>query len=96
MPKVLQVVIYTSVSDEAKLADYAVLAGPAMMAKGARFLARGLPIAVREAGQKTRTVVIEWPSMEAADAGYNSDEYQAAIKALDGGAGREFRYIEAV
>ena len=60
MPKVLQVVIYTSVSDEAKLADYAVLAGPAMMAKGARFLARGLPIAVREAGQKTRTVVIEW------------------------------------
>lgn len=57
MPKVLQVVIYTSVSDEAKLADYAVLAGPAMMAKGARFLARGLPIAVREAGQKTRTVV---------------------------------------
>ena len=34
--------------------------------------------------------------MEAADAGYNSDEYQAAIKALDGGAEREFRYIEAV
>ena len=96
MPKVLQVVIYTSVSDEAKLADYAVLAGPAMMAKGARFLARGLPIAVREAGQKTRTVVIEWPSMEAADAGYNSDEYQAAIQGIDGGAEREFRYIEAV
>ena len=40
--------------------------------------------------------MIEWPSMEAADAGYNSDEYQAAIKALDGGAEREFRYIEAV
>ena len=96
MPKVLQGVIYTSVSDEEKLADYAALAGPAMMAKGARFLARGLPIAVREAGQKTRTVVIEWPSMEAADAGYNSPEYQAAIKALDGGAEREFRYIEAV
>ena len=96
MPKVLQVVIYTSVSDEEKLANYAALAGPAMMAQGARFLARGIPVAVREAGQKTRTVVIEWPSMEAADAGYDSPAYQKAIAALDGGAEREFRYVEAV
>ncbi|MGY9012845.1 MAG: DUF1330 domain-containing protein [Rhodobacterales bacterium] len=96
MSKILQVVIYTSILDEEKLAKYAVLAAPAMIAQGACFLARGIPVAVREAGQKTRTVVIEWPSMEAADAGYNSEGYQEAIRVLDGGAIREFRYIEAV
>ena len=94
MSKVLQVVIYKSVSDEEKLAAYAKL--PAMEKAGAKFLARGVPIAVREEGQKTRTVVIEWPSMEAADKGYNGPEYQAALEALDGSASREFRYVETI
>ena len=95
MSKVLQVVIYKSVSDEEKLAAYAKLALPAMQ-KAAKFLARGVPVAVREEGKKTRTVVIEWPSMEAADKGYNSPEYQAALEALDGSASREFRYVETI
>ena len=93
MSKVLQVVIYKSVSDEEKLAKYAALALPAMEKAGAKFLARGLPVAVREEGP--RTVVIEWPSIEAADAGYNGPDYQAALEALDGSASREFRYVEA-
>ena len=96
MSKIIQVVIYKSVSDEEKLAKYATLAGPAMMAAGGRILARGLPVAVKEAGEPTRTVVIEWDSLEAAEKGYSSDGYQAALTALDGGAIREFRYIEAV
>ena len=61
MSKVLQVVIYKSVSDEEKLAKYAALALPAMEKAGATFLARGLPVAVREEGQKTRTFVIDCP-----------------------------------
>ena len=96
MSKIIQVVIYKSVSDEEKLAKYAALAGPAMMAAGGRILARGLPVAVKEAGEPTRTVVIEWDSLEAAEKGYSSDGYQAALTALDGGAIREFRYIEVV
>ena len=40
MSKVLQVVIYKSISDEEKLSAYAELAGPAMKAAGAKFLAR--------------------------------------------------------
>ena len=76
-------------------AKYAALALPAMEKAGAKFLARGLPVAVREEGQKTRTVVIEWPSIEAANAGYNGPDYQAALDALDGSASREFRYVEA-
>ena len=37
MAKVLQVVIYTAISDDAKLAAYAKLAGPAMQAAGGVF-----------------------------------------------------------
>ena len=94
MTKVLQVTIYRSISDDAKLASYAELAGPAMVAAGAKFLARGIPVAVKEEGQKTRTVVVEWESLEAAEAGYNSIGYQEALKKLDGSAIREFRYVE--
>ena len=96
MSKIIQVVIYTSISDEKKLARYAELAGPAMIAQGAKFLARGMPVAVKEAGQSTRTVIIEWESMEAAERGYLSKGYQEALAALGDGAIREFRYVEAV
>ena len=96
MSKIIQVVIYKSVSDEEKLAKYAALAGPEMAAAGGRILARGTPVALKEAGEATRTVVIEWDSLEVAEIGYASDGYQAALSALDGGAIREFRYVEAV
>ncbi len=96
MSKIIQVVIYKSITDENKLQQYAAIAGPAVKEAGGRFLARGVPVAVKEEGEATRTVVVEWDSMEAAEAGYNSDGYQDAIAALDGGAVREFRYIEAV
>lgn len=94
MSKVLQIVTYKSIDDDEKLAAYAKLSAPAMQAMGGRILARGMPVAVKEEGQATRTVVIEWDSMEAAEAGYNSAGYQDALAALDGGAVREFRYIE--
>ena len=67
-----------------------------MIKAGAKFLARGLPVAVREAGEKTRTVVIEWENLEVANNAYNSEGYQKAMKALDGGAVREFRYVELI
>ena len=48
MSKVIQVVVYKSVSDPEKLAAYAVLARPAMEKAGAKFIARGVPFAVKE------------------------------------------------
>ena len=45
MSKVIQVVVYKSVSDPKKLAAYAVLARPAMEKAGAKFIARGVPFA---------------------------------------------------
>ena len=67
MTKVYQVVVYHEVNDPEKLSAYAELAGPAMKSAGATFLARGIPYLVREEGTATRTVLIEWPSREAAD-----------------------------
>ena len=96
MTKIIQVVIYRSISDDTKLAQYAELALPAIKVAGGKFLARGMPVAVREAGELTRTVLIEWDSLDAANKGYDGDAYQRAIQALDGAAVREFRYIEAM
>ena len=93
--KIYQVVIYKSISDEEKLAKYAALAGPAIQGAGGKFLARGIPVMTKESGEKTRTVVLEWESLEHAENGYNSEGYQEALRALDGSAIREFRYVEA-
>ena len=96
MSKIIQVVTYKSISDGDKVTKYAALAGPAMAAAGGRIIARGIPVAVKEAGEATRTVVIEWDNLDAAEKAYNSEGYQEALAVLDGGAVREFRYIEAV
>ena len=44
---------YREISDEAKVAAYAELAGPALRAAGGTFLARGLPEQTYEAGVQT-------------------------------------------
>jgi uncharacterized protein (DUF1330 family) len=79
--------------DEDKLAAYAELAGSALRAAGATFLARGLPEQAYEAGQLTRVVLIRFESVQAARAAHDSPAYQAALAALDGGAVRDLRIV---
>ncbi|MQW77442.1 DUF1330 domain-containing protein [Nocardioides sp. dk4132] len=88
--------IYREVLDEAKLAAYAELAGPALEAAGGTFVARGLPEQTWEAGESTRTVVIRFDSVEAARAAHDGPAYQEALAALDGGAVREIRVVPGV
>jgi uncharacterized protein (DUF1330 family) len=45
-----------------------------------------LPEETYEFGEKTRTVVIEFESVEAARAAHDRTRYQKALAALDGGA----------
>ena len=85
--------VYREIRDEARLAAYAELAGPALQAAGARFLARGLPEQTYEAGEMTRVVVIEFPSVEAARLAHDGAAYQAALAALDDGAVRDLRIV---
>lgn len=85
--------IYREIHDEAKLAAYAELAGPALTGAGGTFVARGVPEEVYEAGEVTRTVLIRFDSVEAARAAHDGPDYQAALAALDGGAVRDLRIV---
>ena len=84
-----------SVSDPAKLAAYAELAGPALRAAGGRFLARGMPAQVFESGVLERTVLVEFDSVDQAVAAYRSPDYEDALIALGDGADRDLRIIDA-
>ena len=88
--------IYKEVSDDAKLAAYATLAGPALEAAGGRFIARGFPEQTYEQGEATRTVVIEFESVDAARAAHDSPAYQEALDALGDGAVRDIRLVPGV
>jgi uncharacterized protein (DUF1330 family) len=85
--------IYKEIRDDAKVAAYAELAGPALRAAGGTFVARGVPEQTYEAGEKTRTVVIEFDSVEAARAAHDSPAYQDALAALGDGAVRDLRIV---
>src|SRR3954447_4588622 len=88
--------IYKQITDQAKVSAYAELAGPALRDAGGTYVARGLPELTYEAGQVTRTVVIEFDSVEAARAAHESAAYQEALAALDGGAVRDMRIVPGV
>ena len=88
--------IYREIRDEAKVAAYAELAGPALRAAGGTFVARGLPEQTYEGGETTRTVLIEFDSVDAARAAHDSPAYQEALDALDGGALRDLRIVPGV
>jgi uncharacterized protein (DUF1330 family) len=87
---------YQEVRDEAKLAAYAELAGPALESAGGTIIARGFPEQTYEAGQPTRTVLIEFASVDAARAAHDSPAYQEALAALDDGAVRDIRLVPGV
>ena len=96
MSKAYWVATYRSVTNPEALAAYAKLSGPAIMAAGGRILARGLPSVVYEAGLEQRTVLIEFDSVEQAQAAHDSPAYQEALALLEGGAERDIRIIEGL
>jgi uncharacterized protein (DUF1330 family) len=96
MPKAYWINCFRAVKDPQKVDAYRKLAGPVMEAAGAKFLVRGDPSKVYEAGVNMRTVVIEFPSVEAAIAAHDSPGYQAALKALGDGAERDLRIVEGL
>ncbi len=97
MPKGYWVTFYRSITDPDAVAAYAKIGGPAIVAAGGKFLARGTPSQTYEAGLKERTVVIEFDSVAAAIACHDSPGYQQALKALGANAAeRDFRIVESV
>jgi uncharacterized protein (DUF1330 family) len=96
MAKAYWVVTYRNISNPDALAEYAKLAAPAIQAGGGRYLARGMPSKVYEAGLNQRTVIIEFDSLASATAAHDSDGYKAALKALGNAAERDIRIVEGV
>jgi len=74
-------------TDIEKAAAYSRESGPSVVRHGGRYLARGGATVVLEGDwDPDRLVVIEFDSVEAARAWYESDDYQG-IRALREGAG---------
>ncbi|MCX8100901.1 MAG: DUF1330 domain-containing protein [Geminicoccaceae bacterium] len=61
---------------------------------GARFLVRGGPFEAPEGSPRSRVVVIEFPSWEAALACYRSPEYQAAAALRQGKASMDLVIVQ--
>lgn len=96
MAKAYWINTFRFVRDPQKLAQYRELADPAMRESGGRFLARGQPARVFEAGVMERTVIIEFDSVDQAVAAYHSPSYQEALRVLGDGAERDLRIVEGV
>lgn len=96
MAKGYWVVAYRSISDLDKLAAYGKLASVAIAEAGGRVLVRGGQVTPREAGLNERTVLIEFPSYEAALDAYGTEAYQKALVALDGAVERDLRITQGV
>ena len=90
------VVTYRRITDQDKWAAYAKLAAPAIQKAGGKFIVRGTPSKVYEAGLKERVVVIEFDNVHKALAAHDTPGYQEALRALGDGAERDFRIVEGL
>ncbi len=95
MAKSYWIITFRSVSHPGKLEAYVKVAAPVLTAADVRFVVRGVPVKVYEAGVQERTVVIEFASVAQAIEVYESADYQKAVAALGDGAEREVRVLEA-
>ena len=97
MPKAYWISTYHAIHDEAAVAAYGKLAGPSLTASGGKFIVRGMPHLVKEDGKMMRTVVVEFDSVAAAQAAYESPSYQEALAALGSNSVvRDIRIVEGV
>ena len=96
MAKAYWIAFYHSISDPDAMARCAELARPAVESGGGRFIARGMPSKVYEAGKEQRVVMIEFDSVEQAIAAHDSAAYKEALDAMGVAAIRDMRIVEAM
>ncbi|MGE0232669.1 MAG: DUF1330 domain-containing protein [Flavobacteriaceae bacterium] len=77
-------VVFADVSDPEGYKAYVAENAKAFRKYGARFLARGGKAENAEGNPRSRVVVIEFPSFEAASACYHSPEYAKAMALRQG------------
>ena len=96
MAKGYWIATYRSVSNPDALARYGSIAPDVIRAHGGRILARGIPVKAYEGAEAERCVVIEFESVGAAIAAYESVAYQEARALLEGAVQREIRIVEGL
>ena len=94
MPKGYFLSAHRSPANPEKRQAYLELAGPAMIKAGGKMLASTSIVDAHENGVAQQTVLVEFENLQKAKDAYNSNDYQAALKALDGGADRDIRIFE--
>ncbi|MQY41502.1 DUF1330 domain-containing protein [Epibacterium sp. SM1969] len=87
-------IAHVTVTDAEAYAKYAELAGPAIAKHQGKFLARATRYVQLEGKDRPRNVVARFESLEAAEACYHSDEYQAALAFAKDASERELMVIE--
>ncbi|MDR5760297.1 MULTISPECIES: DUF1330 domain-containing protein [unclassified Caballeronia] len=94
MAKGYWVSVYKTIMKPEQAAEYAKLATQAIKEGGGRPLVRGVAALAQGEGALERTVVVEYDSLEAAMAAYNSDTYKEALRVLGDAVVRDFRIVE--
>jgi uncharacterized protein (DUF1330 family) len=90
-------VAYRSVFDDAALKAYGALVPDIIDSFHGRILVRSAgPVQVFDEGIASRSVVIEFDSVETALAAHASEAYQHALKVLGNAVERDFRIVEGV
>lgn len=95
MPKAYWIA-HVTVTDDAEYARYATLATEAIEAHGGTYLARGGPSIQKEGRAHPRNVVAIFPSLDAANACYESETYQRALTHASVAAERDLVLVEAL
>ena len=96
MAKAYWVATYRSIKNADAFQAYAKLAVPAIEAAGGRFIVRGMPAKVHEAGMNQRVVLIEFDDLAKAIAAHDTAGYRAALEQLADGAERDIRIVEGL
>ena len=89
-------VSHVLVTDPERYAEYAKRATVAIAYHGGVFLARGGEYRQMEGPDRPRNVVARFPSLEAAEACYNSDAYQEALSFARDASVRELSIVEEI
>ena len=87
---------YRAIRDADAVAAYSAAAGPAIRAHGGMPLAAGTPAYAFDLGETLRTVLIEFPSVQAAYDCHESAEYQAACALMESAVDRDQRILEGL
>ncbi len=83
-----------TVTDAEAYGKYAKLAVPAVESHGGRFIARGGRVVQIEGTASDRNTVIRFDTVEAAEACYQSEGYQAALEFANEASVRNLTIVE--